>query len=320
MRMVGYVPPVAVLLIAGLAACGDRSQDPAPESTPAASPAAEAPELRRELLVQGDWLAENLASGDLVLLHVGGDEADFQREHIPGARFIPVSALVRELNGVPNVFPPRAEMANTFATAGVTHDAHVVVYGAPLAAARAFVALEHLGHRRVSLLDGGLAAWPAGDNAARPMASAPMPATGFRAEGGEQVIVDAAAVDRHRTEHGVALIDARPSRQFTGEDPGDNVPRPGHIPGARNLFWEELLVSTDQPRLRDEASLRSLFQANGADAGDTVITYCRTGFQASFAYFVARYLGYDAQMYDGSFVDWSPRQELPVARGPAAGI
>lgn len=34
----------------------------------------------------------------------------------------------------------------------------------------------------------------------------------------------------------------------------------------------------------------------------------------------ARYLGYDAQMYDGSFVDWSPREELPVTRGPAAGI
>jgi thiosulfate/3-mercaptopyruvate sulfurtransferase len=41
--------------------------------------------------------------------------------------------------------------------------------------------------------------------------------------------------------------------------------------------------------------------------------------QASFAYFVARYLGYDTRMYDGSFVDWSPRQELPVEQGSGRG-
>jgi thiosulfate/3-mercaptopyruvate sulfurtransferase len=315
MRVTGKIPSIAVLLIAGSAACGVRSEEtgaPRVGTIPA-------PELREELLVRGDWLAENLGSGDVVVLHVGGTEADFQREHIPGARYIPVSSLVRELNGVPNVFPSREDMAATFAAAGVRRDAQVVVYGAPLAAARAFVALEHLGHPRVSLLDGGLPAW-SGRQAAAQAAPPPSPGrSGFRAEGGEQVIVDAATVNRRRLQRDVALIDARPPRQFTGEEPGDNVPRPGHIPGARNLFWEDLLVSTDQPRLKDEATLRTLFQNQGADPQDTVITYCRTGFQASFAYFVARYLGYDAQMYDGSFVDWSPREELPVARGPAAG-
>jgi 3-mercaptopyruvate sulfurtransferase SseA len=34
--------------------------------------------------------------------------------------------------------------------------------------------------------------------------------------------------------------------------------------------------------------------------------------QASFAYFVARYLGYETKMYDGSFMDWSRREGLPV--------
>jgi thiosulfate/3-mercaptopyruvate sulfurtransferase len=34
-------------------------------------------------------------------------------------------------------------------------------------------------------------------------------------------------------------------------------------------------------------------------------------------YFVAKYLGYDARLYDGSFEDWSKRSELPVI-GPAA--
>jgi 3-mercaptopyruvate sulfurtransferase SseA len=34
-------------------------------------------------------------------------------------------------------------------------------------------------------------------------------------------------------------------------------------------------------------------------------------------YFVAKYLGLDASLYDGSFEDWSARTDLPVVTGPA---
>ena len=40
----------------------------------------------------------------------------------------------------------------------------------------------------------------------------------------------------------------------------------------------------------------------------------RIGQQASLLYFVARYLRYDAHLYDGSFQDWSNRSELPVEK------
>jgi len=43
-----------------------------------------------------------------------------------------------------------------------------------------------------------------------------------------------------------------------------------------------------------------------------VATYCHIGQQASLLYFVAKYLGYDAHLYDGSFQDWSNRKDLPV--------
>ncbi|NIQ54333.1 MAG: sulfurtransferase, partial [Gammaproteobacteria bacterium] len=75
-----------------------------------------------------------------------------------------------------------------------------------------------------------------------------------------------------------------------------------------------LIRSTAQPALRDPESLRARFREAGVDDGDTVVTYCRTGMQSSFAYFVARYLGYDTRLYDGSFMDWSRRGELPVER------
>jgi thiosulfate/3-mercaptopyruvate sulfurtransferase len=127
-------------------------------------------------------------------------------------------------------------------------------------------------------------------------------------------VVDADWVRRHMDDRVVALLDARPPAQFAGTEAGDGVPRPGHIPGAGSLFWEELLRSTDLPLLKDVETLRALFRRAGAEPGDTVVAYCRTGMQASFAYFVARYLGYETRMYDASFMDWSRRAELPVAR------
>ena len=50
---------------------------------------------------------------------------------------------------------------------------------------------------------------------------------------------------------------------------------------------------------------------------DAIATYCHIGQQASLLYFVAKYLGYDAHLYDGSFQDWSNRSELPVEKSEA---
>jgi thiosulfate/3-mercaptopyruvate sulfurtransferase len=61
-------------------------------------------------------------------------------------------------------------------------------------------------------------------------------------------------------------------------------------------------------------TLRQLFDAAGVKPNDSVTTYCHIGQQASLLYFVARYLGYDAHLYDGSFEDWSHHPELPVVK------
>jgi len=51
-------------------------------------------------------------------------------------------------------------------------------------------------------------------------------------------------------------------------------------------------------------------------AGDHVMVYCHVGQQATAVIFAARTLGIDAQLYDGSFQDWSKRG-LPVEMPPA---
>ncbi len=102
----------------------------------------------------------------------------------------------------------------------------------------------------------------------------------------------------------VVIIDARPGKRY----------RAGHLPGADSMFWETALVSHDDALLRSPQDLRKQFEAAGVTPGKKLVSYCEVGLQASYTYFLARYLGYDATMYDGSYSEWSAAKE-PVVRG-----
>lgn len=280
----------------------------------AAADEAPAPRLESNFLVSSAWLAAHLDEPGIVLLQVGPDRATYDQGHIPGARFLPVSAILTERDGNINELPPVAHLDSVFESVGISDDTRVIIYGPPLAAARAFFTLDYLGHGdRAALLNGGLETWKA---EGRPLSTgAPRVArASFTPRPQPERVVDAEWVRQHLGAPSVALLDARPAAQFNGAEEGPGVPRPGHIPGAGNLFWEEMIISPQDPVLKDPETLRTLFREAGVKPGDTVVTYCRKGMQASFAYFVARYLGYETRMYDGSFMDWSRREELPVER------
>ena len=110
----------------------------------------------------------------------------------------------------------------------------------------------------------------------------------------------------------VTLLDARPDAEFTGADGGMGMHVPGHLPGAQQLVWNTLFDSTG--KFLPDAELRKKFDAIGASAGTPLVSYCMVGMRASVTYFVARHLGYDARMYDGSIEDWT-NKKLPAKTG-----
>jgi thiosulfate/3-mercaptopyruvate sulfurtransferase len=123
--------------------------------------------------------------------------------------------------------------------------------------------------------------------------------------------VDAAWVSGNINKPGVAILDARDAKFYTGESAG-SMPRAGHIPSAKSIPFSTLVE--DSNKFKNPEALRALFSTAGVKPKDSVATYCHIGQQASLLYFVARYLGYDAHLYDGSFQDWSNRSELPVEK------
>lgn len=274
-----------------------------------------------DLIVGTAWLAKHASDPNLAILHVGTDRKVYDSGHVPGARFLSLRDIAVSRDGTPNELAPVGDLARVFEALGVGDRGRIIVYGDEqgLFAARVFFTLEYLGHGdRVALLDGGLEKWKT-ENRPIETAAPETVSRPFTPRVNPDVLVTLQEVRDiawtiGKGTPGWILIDARPEAQFTGAEAGEGVTRAGHIPGAANLFWQKAIVSTEDPRLRPATELRRLMEGAGARVGSKVVTYCRTGVQASFAYFVARYLGYPVRMYDGSFLEWSRAGDTAVAR------
>ena len=264
--------------------------------------------LHQEMVVTTEWLANHL--GKVAVLEIG-DSAAYTVAHIPGARLIETQELLAQRDGTPNELPPIGALEALFTRAGVGNRERIILYSRdPILAARAWFTLDYLGHgRRAAILDGGFAKWT---DEQRAVSTETLPATPARFESR----VNAAAVAqfkairdlvRYREVIGddLVIIDARSPQQYRGTEAGAGVTRPGHIPGAANVPWNENLTTGVVPRFLPEPELRELYTTAGVTPKSTNVIYCRSGMQASLGYFVLRYLGYDATLYDGSFIEWS---------------
>jgi len=264
-------------------------------------------------------LAKHLNEDSLVLLQVG-DKAEFEASHIPGAQFIQIADISTPRGqGLILELPSVAQLEAAFEKFGVTDKSRIIIYFGKdwvTPTARVFMTLDYLGlGGRTSILDGGLPAWRAEGRPVTAEVRAPKPGH-FTPRANTKLVVDAAWVSANLSKPGVAIIDARASKFYTGAEAGQ-MPRAGHIPSAKNIPFDS--VVEDNNKFKSATVLRELFNTAGVKPGDNVATYCHIGQQASLLYFVARYLGYEAHLYDGSFQDWSNRPELPVEKSEASG-
>ena len=259
------------------------------------------------MLVQTDWLAAHLSDKNLVILHVGADRTTYEAGHIPGARFLRLSDIAVTRNGIPNELPPVADLKATFEKLGIGDRSRVVLYGDMLGlfAARAYFTLDYLGRGNLAaLLDGGLEKWSREHEVAKtPTVSAT--AGVLTVHPHPELIVELPAVQKAVASRTAVLVDARPVADYTGATPGDGIRRPGHIPGAKNVFWAETLVSRDNPVFKPAAEIQSRYTAAGLKPGPRAVVYCRTGIQAAHDYFTLKLTGFRPVLYDASFIEWS---------------
>jgi len=257
-------------------------------------------------------LAEEMGHPSLVLLHVG-DRAEFEAEHITGAQYIATQDLSTPRGqGLTLQVPPIEQLQATLGGKGIRDDSRIVIcFGGDWVtpAARVFLTLEYAGlGDRTSLLDGGLAAWKKDGRPVTTELRAP-PAGRLDLHPRDDIIVDVNWLAGRIDDEMVKVLDARTPNYYDGSSAG-RMPRAGRIPGAVNIPYTA--VVDEAGKLRSRENIEELFRQASVRPEQTVVTYCHIGQQASLLYLVSRMLGYEARLFDGSFEEWSARNDLPV--------
>ena len=272
--------------------------------------------VRQSMVVSTAWLQEHLKDPSLVILHVGTNRREYRDGHIQGARFLWTQSLAYSDPDLTLELPSKAQADSVLKKLGISEKSRIVLCfdGSNVTpTTRVFFTLDYLGlGDRASLLDGGLDAWKAEGHPI--VTETPAVAEGsFVPVPKANLVVNCDWLKDNLENRWISIVDARAAQFYSGN--GGGMPRPGHIPNAVSIPFSSLLDSTN--RLKDPAALRRIFQQGGVKQGNRVISYCHIGQQATLVYFVAKYLGYESQVYDGSFEEWSGRKDLPLVN-PAA--
>jgi thiosulfate/3-mercaptopyruvate sulfurtransferase len=274
-------------------------------------------------LVSTTWLKQHLQDPDVLVLDVrsaidgGGAEAS-QKGHIPGAIHSDYDKGGWRVTrgGVPFMLPTLSELEKLIGELGIDEDTHVVVVPAGVhytdfgAAARTYWTLKVTGVSKVSILDGGTAAWQADGNPIESGPSKPSPKI-FTATLNKALLAEAGEVQKIEQAGSATLIDARPASFFVGKERAPAAKAYGHIPGAVNVD-SATFYDAKANRLKPQAELAAIAAAL---PGGPAVTYCNTGHWAATDWFVLSELigRKDVRLYYGSMVDWTSDPARPLA-------
>lgn len=248
---------------------------------------------------------------------------DYATGHIPGAVNIGNAGSVLR-NPNTEDFIPAAQVEQLLNGAGIDLSKEVIAYGrmGDPVAHWGLIAVRQFGGKNGKVFPGGMDEWQA--------AGYPVSTEAARLAPVEQRLTVDPAVQVYLAEvvskvgdPGVQFVDARTPREFVGDD--IRALRGGHIPGARNIPFEQNWVDPDtvaklakgEAKTRDGMALKSPAQLKALyadlDPSKETIVYCQSGVRASVTVSVLRDLGFGkVRVFEESWLGYGNDLSAPA--------
>ena len=281
-----------------------------------------------EVLVDTQWVENHLEDKKVRIVEVDYDsKSNYELGHIPNSVLIdwkrdindPITRDILNIN----------EYEKLLQKIGIGNTTTVILYGDfnNWFAAFAFWVFKYYGYKDVRLLDGGRKKWLEEDRQiSKEIVKYPKsnfkltnefkPDTEIRALLGN---VKDALVSRRSFQ--LSLVDVRSGPEYKGEItappeyPTEGAQRGGHVPGAVNIPWSQVI--SDDGTFKTLEEISEIYEKKGITKDKDIITYCRIGERSSHTWFVLKYLlGYpNVKNYDGSWTEWGNLIGNPIEKG-----
>ena len=273
---------------------------------------------RADVLVDADWVEQNLDSPNIVLVEVDEDVSAYDNGHIRGAVKLDWKQDLQD--PLRRDYLDKSAFEALLSSRGICNDDTVVLYGGNnnWFAAYAYWYFKIYGHRDVKLMDGGRKKW---ELDGRPLSkdAVQRPATQYVASEPDLSIrafrdeVVAAIGSKN-------LVDVRSPDEFSGKIlapahlPQEQSQRAGHVPTAINIPWSK--AANEDGTFKSDEQLAGLYGEQGFDDGKETIAYCRIGERSSHTWFVlSELLGKkNVKNYDGSWVEYGSLVGVPIEK------
>ncbi|URJ58857.1 sulfurtransferase [Paenibacillus polymyxa] len=277
-------------------------------------------------IVSKRWLLARLYEPDMIIAdcrsllgQAGAGRTQFNEDHIPGAvHFDLEEDLTAPLgeHGGRHPLPDVDTLAARLSRAGINASSRIVAYDdqGGMMASRFWWLLRYLGHEQVYVLEEGYSAWKEAKFPVTADQPIRIPST-FTPNVQPQMLTNMQEVQRVSKDSlpdgSYILIDSRERPRYLGlEEPIDQVA--GHIPGAVNFFWKEVL--DEKGSFKNAEQLQQHFA--DLDPHAEIIVYCGSGVSACPNVLALNEVGFSkVRLYPGSWSDWISYEENPVATG-----